>query len=278
MIGLHFHLAIANIMLLLTIPFYISEKLNGYWNLSQSACKLYKGIIYFTYSISLLAISVRIVIILIFDNYGKWKNYERFFTKQYYVLRHLCASILPIVLQTTYLTKLRKKNYKKIYRSNMHMRFSILFANKFSVVLTILIYAISALIALPAFICRDKNGYEVCSCNIVFPGAENTFGACEELAANFPEFDFNCPTKHCISQQEVSDFRSATENVLRNIANQSNELNMNIIKSINTTSRNGMIFHSTTTNQVDFNEFQNFSIVISQENCLDNLKQASIFL
>ena len=71
MMGLHFHLAIANIMLLLTIPFYSSEKLNGYWNLSQSACKFYKGIIYFTYSISLLAISARIVIFLILENYGK---------------------------------------------------------------------------------------------------------------------------------------------------------------------------------------------------------------
>ena len=274
MIGMRFHLAIANIMLLLTIPFYISEK---HRSLSQSGCKLYKGIIYFTYSISLLAFLARIVLRLIFDNYGKWKDHERFYTKQYYVLRHLCASTLPIVLQTTYLTKLRKKNYKKIYRFNMQNKhFSFLFVDKFSVVSTILIYAISVFIALPAFSYSDKNGFEVCSCNIVFPGAENTFGACEELAANFPEFDFNCPTKHCISQQEVSDFRSATENVLRNIANQSNELNMNIISSINTTSRNDMIFHSTTTNLVDFNEFQNFSVVISQENCLDNLKQAGI--
>ena len=155
-------------------------------------------------------------------------------------------------------------------------RFSFLFANKFSVVSIVLIYAISALIALPAFIYSDKNGSEVCSCNIVFPGAKNTFGACEELAAKFPNFNFDCPTKHCRSQQEVLFFRSATEKFLCNIANQSTVLNMNIINSINTTSRNDVIFHSTTTNQVDFNEFQNFSVVISQGNCLDNLKQAGI--
>ena len=262
-------------MFLLTIPFCISENLNGYWNLSQSACKFYKGITYFTYSLSLLAFLARIIALLVLENYGKWKDHEIFYTKQYYVLRHLCVSTLPIVLQTTYLTDIYKEKQRKF---NRYVFFSDKFANEILKVPTFLMYAISLLIALPAFIYSDKNGYEVCSCNIVFPGAENTFSACKELATNFPNFNFDCPAKHCRSQQEVSGFRSATEKFLCNIANQSTVLNMNIINSINTTSRNAMTFHSTTTNLMDFNEFQNFSVLFSQKNCLDNLKQASITL
>ena len=274
MIAFFFHHAIANTMLLLTIPFSILEKLNGYWNLSQSACKFYQGIIYFSYSASLLLFLARFLLSLVAGNYGKWKDQERFLTKQTFVLRHICTSTVPIVLQTTLLSSLDEKKQRRFGRHYFK------FLQRSAIALTILIYVISVLIALPAFIFSDKSGYEFCSCNILFPDTNKRLSVCEEFAARFPAFNFNSPTKNCISQQEFSDFRYAADEFLRNTTVSTNKTklsNVNITGSIMTTSKNALVFHSTT-NVIGSNEYENFSVSFSQETCLDNLKQASISL
>ena len=271
MIGFFFHHSIANIMLLLTIPFSISEKLNGYWNLSQSACKLHQGTIYFSYAASLLLFLARFLQTLILNNYRKWKDQERFLTKQTFVLRHICTSTVHIVLQTTLLSSLHEKKQR---------RFNHKFFQQSAIVLTILIYTISVLIALPAFIFSDKSGYEFCSCNILFPDTNKRLSVCEEFAARFPAFNFNCPTKNCITQQEFSDFRNAAEEFLPNTTvstNKTTSSNINITSLITTTTKNVMVFRSTT-NLVGSNEYENFSVSSPYETCLDNLKQTSISL
>ena len=272
----YFHFALASIMLLLTIPLSISEKQYGYWNLSQSACKFHKGIAYFCYSMSLLFLFFKTVVLLIEQNYGKWKDHERFFSKQYLVLHKLCASTLPIALRTTYLSRLalKHKKSKRMFRSKLttELKFRI------PIVSTVLIYAISALCALPVFIYSGKHGYEFCSCNILFPGSEKRLRVCEEFAAKFSAFNFNCPTNTCISRKEVYDFRNTVEKFLRNTANKTKMLNVNIINSIMTTPQNAVAFQSTTTNRINSKEYENFSFSFSNENCLDNLKHASISL
>ena len=274
LIATYFHHAIANILLLLTIPFSISEKLNGYWNFSQGVCKFYQGIIYFTYSMSLLAILARIVAALISQNYREWKDHKKFYTKQYYVLCDFNASTLEIVLQTMYLCDFRKEEECKFVDSKLKDKF----LYKYYLVSTSVIYIISVLIALPVFVYSDKNGFEFCSCNILFPGTKYKLRVCEEFVAKFSEFNFNCSTKICISQQEVPNFRNVTENFLRNIANATRASDVNIINSINATSKTVITFQSTTANLIDFYEYENFSVSFTQEHCLENLKHASISL
>ena len=274
MIGSFFHHSIANILFLLTIPFSISEMLNGYWKLSQSACKFHQGIIYFSYSASLLLFLARFLLGLIVNNYGKWKDQERFLTKQTFVLRHICTSTIPIVLQTTLLSSLDNKKEKRF------RRYYGKFLQRSAIALTILIYTISVLIALPAFTYSDKSGYEFCSCNILFPDTNKRLSVCEEFAARFPAFNFNCSTKNCRTQQEFSDFRYAADEFLRTTivsTNKTTSSNINITSSILTTTKNAMVVNSTT-NVVGFNEYENFSVSFPHETCLDNLKQASISL